>query len=210
MVVSEEEFSRLFRVRRTVMQMLKDRGYLVTDSEINMSKNDFKLKYPENLTREDLFISRTKKNDPSDQIYVFFLEKRPENTMVGTDAIRTCILRMESEGVYTAILVVQPKLTHYALQFFAEKSSKCHLETFQESELLVNITEHVNVPEHKVLTDSEKKTLLERYTVKESQLPRIQVTDPVARYYGLECEQVVRITRLSENSGKYMTYRYVV
>ncbi|KAI9116236.1 hypothetical protein K1719_013166 [Acacia pycnantha] len=210
MVVSEQELNRLFKVRRTVMQMLKDRGYLVTDLEINMSKDDFKLKYTENLTREDLFISRTKKNDPSDKIYVFFLEKRPEKTMVGTDAIKTCILSMESEEVYKAILVVQPKLTHFALQFFAEKSSKLHLETFQESELLVNVTKHVLVPEHKVLTNSEKKTLLERYTIKESQLPRIQVTDPVARYYGLEGGQVVRITRRSETSGKYMNYRYVV
>lgn len=41
-------------------------------------------------------------------------------------------------------------------------SQQYRLEEFSESDLLVNITRHVLVPQHQVLTIEEKKQLLER------------------------------------------------
>jgi len=114
---------------------------------------------------------------------------------------------MKDEAVTNAVLIVKVDLNPYAKQAVQEFSDSFRIEHFKEAEMLVDITKHTLVPKHVVLSENEKAELLKRYRLKETQLPRIQVNDPVARYYGMRRGQVVKIIRPSETAGRYVTYR---
>ena len=107
----------------------------------------------------------------------------------------------------TGILVTQTPLTSGAKKIIPAALPTV-IELFLEQELVVNITHHNLVPKHVLLSAEEKKRLLERYRLKETQLPRIQLADPVARYLGLRRGNVVKIIRKSETAGRYASYRW--
>lgn len=198
--------TRMYRIRKTCLEMLADRGYLITDEEKEATREQFVDKFGADVRREDLTIMASKVEDPTEQIFVFF----PDEVKVGVKTIKMLAERMRNEGVQRAIMVTQANMTPFAKQCLSEMAPKYYIELFQEAELLVNITKHTLVPEHRILTREEKQTLLDRYKVKDTQLPRIQFNDPVARYFGMTRGSVVRIVRPSETAGRYVTYRLCV
>mmetsp|Transcript_33388 Transcript_33388/g.72857 ORF Transcript_33388/g.72857 Transcript_33388/m.72857 type:complete len:203 (-) Transcript_33388:658-1266(-) len=198
--------TRLFRIYSTITTMLNDRGYLLSTRQLEPTKDQFREDFGDEPSRANMTILVPKKDDPTEQIFVFF----PDEPKVGVKTIKTYAQHMKDESVQRAIVVVQVNLTPHARQSLVEVQSRFLIEQFQEAELLVNITKHVLVPKHVLLTDEDKKILLQRYKVKEPQLPRIQLSDPVARYYGVRRGQVLRIIRPSETAGRYVTYRLCV
>lgn len=197
------EAARLFRVYRTITNMLSKRGYMVTKEMREMTPASFKQRFGEFPSRESLTMLVEKADDETNQLFVFF----PEDEKVGVKPIKVYTDRMRAENVANAIMVLRVDITPFAKQAVQEMSDSFRIEHFKEAELLVDITNHTLVPEHQVLTPNEKAELLKRYRLKETQLPRIQPNDPVARYYGMKRGMVVKIIRPSETAGRYVTYR---
>jgi DNA-directed RNA polymerases I, II, and III subunit RPABC1 len=200
------EAARLFRVYRTIANMLDQRGYMVPKALREITPAGFRERFGEFPSRENLTILVEKAEDDSNQLFVFF----PEDEKVGVKPIKVFTDRMRNESVFNAIMVLRVDITPFAKQAVQEMSDSFRIEHFKESELLVDITQHQLVPKHLVLTPNEKSELLKRYRLKDSQLPRIQSNDPIARYYGMKRGQVVKIIRPSETAGRYVTYRVCI
>ena len=183
--------------------MLSSRGYMVPKEMREMTPASFRARFSEHPIRDALTILVEKADDENQQLFVFFAEEEK----VGVKPIKVFTDRMRAEGVSNAIMVLRVDITPFAKTALSEMSGDFRIEHFKEAELLVDITQHQLVPVHQVLTPTEKSELLKRYRLKETQLPRIQPNDPVARYYGMKRGQVVKIIRPSETAGRYVTYR---
>ncbi|KAI9034326.1 RNA polymerase [Hyaloraphidium curvatum] len=206
-MADERETVRMWRVSKTVREMCVARGYNVSEQEINWDLDEFKTLFCQGglsrVNRDLMAFAVARNTDATDTLAVFF----PSEERVGVKDIRKFAEKMAQDGYKGAILVCQRNLTPSANKALSVLNSKYHFEVFEEADLVVNITKHVLVPKHEVLSPEEKKVLLERYRLKDTQLPRILQNDPVAKFYGLRKGQVVRITRPSETAGRYVTYR---
>ncbi|XP_043691582.1 DNA-directed RNA polymerases IV and V subunit 5B-like isoform X2 [Telopea speciosissima] len=162
------ESHRYYLARRTVLEMLRDRGYDVLDSEINQSLHEFRSIYGHDIVDlERIRINASLDTDPSKKILVIFC---------GIDKVRVAIIR----GIYTqimskeislrpsrVILVLQDEITSLARKALSEFPFK--VEIFKIHDLLINITKHVLKPKHEILTPAEKEKLMKKYSLEDKQ-----------------------------------------
>ncbi|RXK40663.1 DNA-directed RNA polymerase I, II, and III subunit RPABC1 [Tremella mesenterica] len=210
----DRELARLWRVSRTVHEMVRDRGYLVAEYEIEQSFEDFKDAHGSsgvvemkkeliNNSRNNMHFTCDHSERTGDRLLVWFCPERN----VPKSSIKIFLGQMEHRSANKGILIHPDKMGSAANKAMMEMQAEYHLESFSEADLLVNITRHFLVPKHTIMRPEEKAALIKRYRLKETQLPRIMITDPVAKYYGMRRGQVMKIERASETAGRYITYR---
>jgi len=73
-----------------------------------------------------------------------------------------------------------------------------------------NISEHVLVPKHTILSEKEKEKLFETYHITIKELPKILLTDPGIKALKPKIGDVVKIERDSLTAGKSVFYRGVI
>ena len=217
--MSKDELYRLFKVYKTLNKMMEDRGYEILGKE-PLTYENWEKGIKEKKKMSGIF-SKIIKNDEENEensqneqneqydkkiktIKLFF--HYIPNNKLNKDCIQHFIKEMQTAQANSGMIITSAKLSQQAKQQI-ENSKELVIEVFNISELVVNITEHELVPKHILLSEKDKKQLLLRYKIRESQLPKILVSDPVAKYLGLKRGDVVKIIRVSETAGRYITYR---
>jgi DNA-directed RNA polymerase I, II, and III subunit RPABC1 len=197
--------NRFFRMHRTALQMLSDRGYVVEPQDLEMDFETFQLSFSNAAELNAIYVHN---NQSVQRIKTRF--DIPDEKF-NNAAVLKLVAETDHEQINRCILILPEGIsTKLALKNLARtKSSGKIFEVFSHKEVLINITEHELVPRHRPLSPEQKEELLARYKLQESQLPRILATDPVVRYFGVDVGTVMEITRRSETAGRYVTYRLV-
>ncbi|GER57520.1 DNA-directed RNA polymerase II [Striga asiatica] len=195
------EYRRYYMARRTLLEMLRDRGYMVAnmEAELHRSLPDFRAEYGDKPEPKKLSLIAASATDSSRKIHAIFCEpieirKATMNFILGQI--------LNKEQLDKVILILQSKMNSHALKVVEEHSIKnVKVETFQITELLVNITKHILMPKIEILNSEEKEKLLKKHNIQDKQLPMMLENDAMARYYGCEKGQVVKVTysELSED-----------
>ena len=175
---------------KNLLKLFQRRGYFNTSNEDKIDKmtSDIKMNGKTNLSQGDVKISIyykdiDLKNISSGSEVDEFLSKN-------TEYIKFVLLKEFSKKVYKQ---VNEYKNSYIFHIF---------------EMLEDIPSKNIVPEHQLLSDSDKEELKKVYDI--SFFPKINNTDMMSRYYGAKVGDIFRIKRLNLNSGISTYYRRVI
>ena len=190
-----------FRVRKTTMEMLEDRGYEVSEEDKNMNYEDFTNRLEENAIQ---LIANHRMN-PVKMVYVAFILDAKSFSKKDLVALKALMDEKYPTNEVT-VIIVQDKQTPQIAKELLNDEYKLY-EIFSMKNLMFNITHHEIVPRHILLNQEEIEVQLKLFKTTRAQLPKLLTTDPVAKYYGMKAGDVCKIIRQSPMTGESYYYR---
>jgi len=83
-------------------------------------------------------------------------------------------------------------------------------EIFWDFELMFNVIDHAYQPKFELMSVDEIDAFKKTYLLTNSEIPKMEKTDMIARYYNLSIGDVIRIIRPSSASGYSVVYKIVI
>jgi DNA-directed RNA polymerase subunit H (RpoH/RPB5) len=198
----------IYRAYKTINSLLKKRGYDNTYSEGD----------GESFESLEQFTIRASKDDGGDGggIVVYFPEGESKdgdkNSHIGVKHIRHYVDRSKVDNIHHIILVVENDVTTFGkkeIDIFRTSKPSIKIEIFKYADLQIDVTMHVLVPKHRLLSEEEKNLVLKEYSAEPRMFPKLSIDDPQSKFYGFEKHNMIEITNYSETGGIYVKYRIV-
>ena len=207
--------SHIYNSRKNVLDLMKKQGYNVNDyanfsiNEVNSMKLNNQLDMLLE-TNDDNVTDET----PKKKIYIrFYLASRPapKNIQEMIDDLFILTETLKKTDTLFIIIKDDPNETLINELKHIWESEGIFIVIESIKRLQFNILEHVLVPPHRVMVESEVKKIMTKYNITDKiQFPDISRFDPVARVIGLRPGQVCNITRASKTAIETNYYRICV
>jgi DNA-directed RNA polymerase subunit H (RpoH/RPB5) len=203
--------SDIYKSRKVILELMKKQGYNVKDyanfsiNEVNSMKQNNQL---------DMLLETNEDQPKKKKMYIrYYLAKaiRPANIQEMIDDLFVLTETLKKDDTLFVIIKDDPNetLVNELKHIWETDGIFIVLESIKR--LQFNILEHVLVPEHRVLSDSEAEDVMKKYNITDkTQFPDISRFDPVARVIGLRPDQVCHIVRPSKTAIETNYYRVCV
>lgn len=196
---------KVYKSRKTILNILKDRGYKIDDY------NEFTISEIQILINNDQLDMLIYHNENKKKIYIKYyinLKIKPKNIYNLAEDIFNLeeILNKDDE----LIVITKYKLNDSIRDTLETlyRDEQYYINIFNINDYLFNITKHILVPKHVILTDNEKQLIIKKYNINnEKELPEISRFDPVSQALGIRPGELFEITRKSETAIETKYYR---
>lgn len=200
--------SKLYRSRNTLLEILSEKrgfdvsdytGFSVTELHSMMKNEQLDMLLENSETGKKIFVKyhlgpKLKSNGA--QIYDYIDDLYDIEQILGDDDELIIVTKDKTNDGIKAIIT----------QVYI--NDKKFINIYNIHSYLFNILNHNMVPEHTVLSDEQKATIITKYYItEESQFPEISRFDPVAQAIGLRPGQLVEIIRASPTAITAKYYR---
>ena len=208
--VSHSDFSKIFKSRETLVEILYSQGYDVNDYSAVSEKHLHSM-----INKKQLYMLFEKKNSDS-KIYIksyFILGKSIKKDIIPTMIDDLYYIEKILNKNDTLMILVNEEPNSTILSHLKHIWSKegIYIVVVPLQRLQFNILKHTLVPDHRVLNDDEKNSIFTKYNAKnDSQFPQISRFDPVAQMIGLKPGQLCEITRPSKTAITSKYYRICI
>jgi len=217
MAFSPDDIYKLFIVKRTQVEMLADRGYLIPVDEIEMFLEnpnslqptpellaDFVRRYtPENarsFSREAMSATYTDENN--NKTYVYFAPLTTKEKQ-GVSVVNAFIDTSVEMGANVGIIITNEGFTSDARKTL-DTLTEPIIQVFFDHQLYINPTTHMMTPRHTRLSPEERRSFLTKYKLQPRQILVISIDDPIVRYYGWNVGDIIKIERFNLATNKTM------
>jgi DNA-directed RNA polymerase I, II, and III subunit RPABC1 len=190
-----------FQARKTVLEMLQDRGYVIPKEHFDFTFEEFL-----NIGFYNIYISNS---DESEYTYIYFSKLDKQLTISNLKNIYSNILE-ETDNIYVHVIFILNDEPNSAVKTALKSADYSNIEYFLYTDLIINITKHSIMPKFEIIKDEEEvKTILKRYNATKQQLPKFLPTDPIPKYFNAKSGTIFRIYAKSATVGKAVRYRIV-